>query len=65
MSLDSRAPKTSFRDYAYNEGRYKMLTHSRPERAEQLMRRAETDAQERWQRYRNLASYGKPQGGES
>jgi len=36
LQLDSKAPKIPFKDYAYNEARFRMLAQSRPKQAERL-----------------------------
>jgi len=56
LQLDSKAPKVPFKDYAYNETRFKMLTQSKPEHAEHLLVLAQKDANERWRMYEQLAS---------
>ena len=55
LSLDSKAPKISLKDYAYKETRYSMLTKSNPEAAERLMQEAEAEVKARWQYYEQLA----------
>lgn len=55
LRLDSKEPTTKIRDYIYNETRYKMLTKSMPERAEQLLGQAEAAAQKRFEYYRQLS----------
>ena len=55
LQLDSKAPKISIEDYAYQETRYKMLTLSKPEEAKRLIELAEEDAQIRWHIYEQLA----------
>jgi pyruvate-ferredoxin/flavodoxin oxidoreductase len=44
------------KDYAYNETRFKMLTQSKPEEAERLLKLAQQDVNERWRMYQQLAS---------
>jgi pyruvate-ferredoxin/flavodoxin oxidoreductase len=56
LHLDSRAPKISFKDYAYNETRFKMLTQSDPERAAELLELAQKDVTSRWRMYEQLAA---------
>ena len=56
LQLDSKAPKVPFKDFAYNETRFKMLTQSKPEEAERLLALAQKDANERWRTYEQLAS---------
>ncbi|MDD2521443.1 MAG: pyruvate:ferredoxin (flavodoxin) oxidoreductase [Anaerolineaceae bacterium] len=55
LQLDSKEPTISVADYAYNENRYRMLLNQDEERAEELMRRAEVDANRRWTLYSQLA----------
>ncbi len=55
LQLDSRAPKISLKDYAYNETRYRMLTQIDPEAAERLLVLAQEASNERWQKYEQLA----------
>jgi pyruvate-ferredoxin/flavodoxin oxidoreductase len=56
LKLDSRAPKIPFKDFAYNETRFRMLTQSKPERAEYLLELAQEDVEESWRKYEQLAS---------
>jgi pyruvate-ferredoxin/flavodoxin oxidoreductase len=56
LQLDSKAPKIPFKDYAYNETRFKMLTQSDPERAVHLMELAQKDVDARWRMYQQMAS---------
>jgi pyruvate-ferredoxin/flavodoxin oxidoreductase len=56
LQLDSRAPKIPLKDYAYNETRFRMLTQSKPEEAERLLKLAQEDVQESWEKYQQLAS---------
>ncbi len=56
LQLDSKPPKIRVRDWAYMETRFKMLTKSNPEAAEQLMVQAEKDITERWKYYERLAA---------
>ena len=55
LKLDSKAPTTKFRDYAYKENRYRMLTKSKPEEAERLIQLAQKDVDSRWHMYEELA----------
>ncbi len=61
--LDSRDPKISFAEYAYNETRYKMLTKTHPEAARQLLAQAQEIVNERWHIYKHMAEVWKPDGG--
>ncbi|MBE2278892.1 MAG: pyruvate:ferredoxin (flavodoxin) oxidoreductase [Ignavibacteriaceae bacterium] len=56
FKLDSKGMKIPFRDYAYMETRYKMLTKSSPEDAERLMQEAQQDVIDKWKIYENLAA---------
>jgi len=55
FQLDSRGPKISLAEYAYNETRYRMLTQSMPERAEELMDEAQQFVYDRWAKYEQMA----------
>lgn len=54
--LDSQRPEIAFRDYAYNELRYKMLTRTHPKEAETLMKFAEQNVMHRWAIYEEMAT---------
>ena len=54
FTLDSKAPSIPFRDYAYNETRYKMLTKTHPEHAKKLIELAQEDVNEKWDYYSGL-----------
>ena len=56
LQLDSKAPKITVKDYAYNETRFKMLTQTKPQEAERLIALAQQDVNERWRMYEQLAS---------
>jgi pyruvate-ferredoxin/flavodoxin oxidoreductase len=56
LQLDCKAPKVSFKEYAYNETRFKMLTQSKPDEAARLIALAQEDVNETWQTYEQLAS---------
>ena len=56
FQLDSRAPSLPLEKYIYNETRYTMLTHSNPEAAKHLLKLAEQDVSDRWNRYSKLAA---------
>ncbi len=55
FQLDSKAPSLQFKDYAYNENRYRVLEQANPDEAASLMERAQAAVLERWQRYAELA----------
>jgi len=56
LSIDSKEPTIPISKYAYNETRYRMLLQSNEERAEMLMKQAESDAVRRWDLYRHMAA---------
>jgi len=60
LKLDSKAPKTTFSDYAMKETRFKMLTKSHPAESKLLMEAAQKNNLQRWQVYEQLAgiNYG-------
>ncbi|MDR0965536.1 MAG: pyruvate:ferredoxin (flavodoxin) oxidoreductase [Myxococcales bacterium] len=49
LKIDSKAPSISFEDFAYQEGRWKMLTKSDPKEAQQLLEGASMHIQRKWQ----------------
>jgi len=55
LSLDSKPPKISFTDYAYQETRYRMLLTSDKKAAEALAEQAQQDVTLRWKMYEQLA----------
>jgi pyruvate-ferredoxin/flavodoxin oxidoreductase len=54
--LDSKQPKTSLRDFAMQEARFAMLGRADPDRAGELMRRAQEDVDARWHLYEQMAN---------
>jgi len=56
FKLDSKGPKIPFKDYAYMETRYKMLTKSHPELAAQLIIEAQKDVDDKYKYYERLAA---------
>lgn len=56
LTLDSKAPSVAFKDYAYNETRYKMLVKSDPVAADMLAAQAQDDINRRWHYYEQLAT---------
>jgi pyruvate-ferredoxin/flavodoxin oxidoreductase len=58
FKLDSKGLKMPFKEYAYMETRYKMLTKTHPELAKKLMEEAQKDVNERWKMYEQMASSG-------
>ncbi|MDG5767850.1 pyruvate:ferredoxin (flavodoxin) oxidoreductase [Balneolales bacterium ANBcel1] len=61
FSLDSKPPKTAFKDYAYNEMRYLMLSKSHPEAAAKFMKQAQEDVNERWRQYEHMVKLYEPE----
>lgn len=59
FSLDSKEPKTDFKEFLMSEVRYASLTKTFPEIAEELFEKAEEDAKERYESYKQLAEMGK------
>jgi len=56
--LDSLRPKIRLKDYAYNELRYRMLSHTNPEVAEGLMEEAQVAVERKWSVYEEMALGG-------
>ena len=54
--LDSKAPALPLEKYIYNETRYTMLVHSRPDDARRLLADAQADVMNRWRLYEQMAS---------
>jgi pyruvate-ferredoxin/flavodoxin oxidoreductase len=61
LAVDSKSPSIPFSKYAYNETRYRMLLQSDEVRAEELMRQAQQDAQNRWNTYRQMSDMFSPE----
>jgi pyruvate-ferredoxin/flavodoxin oxidoreductase len=55
LTLDSKAPKISFADYAYEETRYRVLRSLDKEAAAKLAVEAQHDIDTRWKLYETLA----------
>jgi pyruvate-ferredoxin/flavodoxin oxidoreductase len=55
LQLDSKEPKVSFKDFAYIQTRFKMLTRSKPVEAQRLLELAQEDSVSRWHLYAQLA----------
>ncbi|PHJ56368.1 pyruvate-flavodoxin oxidoreductase [Nostoc linckia z18] len=56
LQIDSHAPKLPLEQYMYLESRFKMLTQSNQEVAQQLLQEAQIDVKKRWQIYQYLAT---------
>jgi pyruvate-ferredoxin/flavodoxin oxidoreductase len=52
-----------FRDYAYQELRYKMLTRTNPAEAELLMDMAQEEVYRKWRLYERAGFHGREQHG--
>jgi pyruvate-ferredoxin/flavodoxin oxidoreductase len=61
--LDSQRPRIPFRDYAYHELRYKMLTRTNPAEAEHLMELAQEHVNEKWRLYERAGYQGEEREG--
>jgi len=55
LTLDSKAPKISFTDYAYEETRYRVLKKLDPDVAQSLADGAQHDIDARWSLYESLS----------
>jgi pyruvate-ferredoxin/flavodoxin oxidoreductase len=53
--LDSKPPKIKFKEYAYMEARYSMLTKSDPAAAKRLIEQAQHDVETRWALYTEMS----------
>jgi pyruvate-ferredoxin/flavodoxin oxidoreductase len=56
LTIDSKEPTISLKEYIYNETRYRMLVQSDEERAQKLLQLAEGDVKSRWQYYKQMAA---------
>ncbi len=56
LKIDSNKPSISWDEYALNENRFKVLLKTDPDRAEELMERAEHDVEGRWELYKQMAA---------
>jgi pyruvate-ferredoxin/flavodoxin oxidoreductase len=54
LQLDSAEPSIPFKDYAYNETRFKALVKQHPEIAADLLAKAQKDIEQKWQLYKIL-----------
>ncbi|RKZ32694.1 pyruvate:ferredoxin (flavodoxin) oxidoreductase, partial [bacterium] len=55
LQLDSKAPSIPVKEYMYGENRYRVLTRTHPERAEQLAKLAQQDVDRRWNLYKQMS----------
>jgi pyruvate-ferredoxin/flavodoxin oxidoreductase len=56
LQIDSKPPSIPLKEYLYSETRFKMLTLSKPEEAERLLKEAQEDVRLRWALYEKLAA---------
>ena len=56
--LDSQRPKIKLKDYAYRELRYRLLSRTRPEVAEDLIAKAQIAIEQKWSVYEDMALGG-------
>ena len=56
LKIDSKAPAIAYEDFAYRETRFKMLTKSMPERAQELLKHAQESVNARWNMYEGWAA---------
>ncbi|MBD3616231.1 MAG: pyruvate:ferredoxin (flavodoxin) oxidoreductase [Gracilimonas sp.] len=61
FQLDSKAPKISLKDYAYNEMRYLMLAKSQPKIAKELITQAQKEVKEQWHVYEQMEKVYEPE----
>jgi len=54
--LDSPRPRITFKDYAYNELRYKMLQRTNPDEAERMLKLAQQIVNQKWEIYEQMAT---------
>jgi pyruvate-ferredoxin/flavodoxin oxidoreductase len=54
--LDSPRPRISFKEYAYNELRYKMLQRTNPDQAEHMLNLAQQIVNQKWEIYEQMAT---------
>ncbi|MBP9027654.1 MAG: pyruvate:ferredoxin (flavodoxin) oxidoreductase [Aminivibrio sp.] len=59
FALDSKEPKADFKEFLMSEVRYASLKKEFPDTADELFAKAEKDAKERYEIYRQLAEMGK------
>ncbi|KPJ67101.1 MAG: pyruvate-flavodoxin oxidoreductase [Coxiella sp. DG_40] len=55
FQLDSKKPSISFKEYAMNENRFRILARHNPKQAEHLMQLAQDDIDRRWRKYQSMA----------
>jgi pyruvate-ferredoxin/flavodoxin oxidoreductase len=55
LTLDSRDPKLTYEDFAYQQNRFRMLLKSNPEQAKKLAVLGQREVSARWSLYRQMA----------
>ncbi len=55
--LDSPRPTIKLKEYAYNELRYRILSHTMPEEAERLLEAAQKQVDLRWETYEDMSGW--------
>jgi pyruvate-ferredoxin/flavodoxin oxidoreductase len=61
LVLDSKAPSLPLGEFEFKESRYQVLRQNEPQRAEELVKLAQQDADMRWKRYQMLAKLSGPE----
>ncbi len=56
LKIDSKSPTIPVEQFAYNETRYRMLLQRDEQRAEALMKLAQSDVEGRWELYKQMAA---------
>jgi pyruvate-ferredoxin/flavodoxin oxidoreductase len=56
LQLDSKAPSIQFKDFAYEEIRFRTLADSKPEHAAELLKQAQEEVTRRWGIYEQMAA---------
>ncbi|MDZ4701049.1 MAG: pyruvate:ferredoxin (flavodoxin) oxidoreductase, partial [Rhodothermales bacterium] len=55
FQLDSKAPSVSFKDYAYNENRYRTLSLVDPDAAARFLKQAQAHVDAHWKKFERMA----------
>jgi pyruvate-ferredoxin/flavodoxin oxidoreductase len=59
LQIDSKVPNRHISEFMYNENRFKMLQKTNPDRAKELLNRAEEDAKNKFAYYSKIADLTK------
>jgi pyruvate-ferredoxin/flavodoxin oxidoreductase len=62
LQLDSKAPSIPLKSYAYNENRYRVLTHINPDAAARFLRLASEGVKTHWRKLEQMAAEETPAG---